>query len=159
MRGPGSGMTLRGFEELRARLRVTRGALRSEYLPLAVEETVQEAASTARGYIGQERPEWIPLAAKTIAEKQRLGFVNQVSPTDPLLRTGAMRRSIRAEARGLTGQVTSDDPVALWQDQGTETAAGDVRIPARHFAMPAIMANVGFGIRAMKRAWLRAWGQ
>ena len=51
MRGPGSGVTLRGFEELRARIRVARLALLREELPLAVEETVQEAARTARSYI------------------------------------------------------------------------------------------------------------
>jgi hypothetical protein len=159
MRGPGSGVTLRGFEELRARLRVARGALRSEYLPLAAEETAKEAAVAARGYIGQELPGWVPLAASTIAEKQRLGFVNRVSATDPLLRTGAMRSSIRGEGYRLSGFVTADSSVALWQDQGTKNGAGDTHVPARHFVLPALLATLPFALRAMGRAWRRAWGQ
>ena len=37
---------------------------------------------------------WAPLAESTIEEKEKLGYVGQVSATDPLLRTGEMRDSI-----------------------------------------------------------------
>lgn len=148
-----SGMTLHGFDRLRVRLRLAQEALAREELPLAVEETVKEAARTARSYIGQERPEWKPLAARTIAEKRPLGFVGRLSATDPLLRTGKMRGSIYGYGFRLTGVVASNEPVALWQDQGTE----DGHVPARAFLKPALLASLAFARRAMAMAWFKAW--
>ena len=50
-----------------------------------------ETKELAAEYIGHEMPQWAPLAESTIAEKTRLGFTDQVSPTDPLLRKGLNR--------------------------------------------------------------------
>ena len=87
----------------------------------------------ARGYIGQEMPEWKPLAPATIAEKQRLGYTGQVSATDPLLRTGELRESIGVDldvlgfVDVLELVVGSTEKVALWQEMGTS------RMPPRPF--------------------------
>jgi phage gpG-like protein len=90
-------------------------------------------ATMAAEYIGHEMPEWPPLAASTIAEKESLGYTGQVSPTDPLLRTGEMRDSIKVEVEGLEMAVGSTDPVALWQEIGTDGRDGKGAIPPRPF--------------------------
>ena len=85
--------------------------------------------STAAGYIGQELPDWPPLAASTVAEKTRLGFTGKVSLTDPLLRTGALQASLTwsLDTEKMELRVGSSDPVAIWQELGTAT------IPPRSF--------------------------
>ena len=84
---------------------------------------------TARGYIGQELPDWAPLAETTTREKRRLGYSGQISITDPLLRTGELRDSIgySIDPETWTLRVGSTDPVAIWQEEGTDT------IPPRPF--------------------------
>ena len=103
--------------------------------PAAVAEARKEGmeragkmlAKTAQDMIGQEMPDWADLAPSTVEEKQRLGFVGRVSPTDPLLRTGELRASISHTIEGNKLVLGSDDPVAAYQELGTP------RIPPRPF--------------------------
>lgn len=76
-------------------------------------------------YIGHEMTQWPRLAERTIAEKTKLGFVGHLSATDPLLRTGKDRDSIKVEVEGLTQVVGSPSKVFLYQEMGTS------RIPPR----------------------------
>jgi phage gpG-like protein len=87
----------------------------------------------AAEFIGHELPEWPPLAARTIAEKEELGFTGHVSATDPLLRTGEMRDSIKVEVEGLEMAVGSHSKIALWQEMGTVGSATGGPIPPRPF--------------------------
>lgn len=75
----------------------------------------------AAEYIGNELPEWKPLADSTIAEKERLGYTGHVSATDPLLRTGANEKSIDVSVEGLTQAVGSPSKIFLYQEMGTHT--------------------------------------
>lgn len=88
----------------------------------ALEEVVVavvfSATQKARRYIGHEMPEWAALKETTIYEKTRLGYVGQVSATDPLLRTHEMGESIEGAAEGLSGVIGSDDPKMKWQEFG-----------------------------------------
>jgi hypothetical protein len=72
--------------------------------------------------------QWATLADSTLAEKERLGYA---PPDNPLLRTGDMRDGIQhtvvPAASGGTAYVGSDDPVAEYQELGTD------RIPPRSF--------------------------
>lgn len=74
----------------------------------------------ATEYIGHEMNEWPALASSTVKEKEKLGYVNQVSATDPLLREGDMRDSIQVEQADLVVAVGSADKVALYQEMGTK---------------------------------------
>lgn len=85
------------------------------------------ATTMAAEYIGHEMPEWPPLAPSTVAQKEKLGYTGQVSGTDPLLRTGALRESIKPAVEGLTLVVGSTDKIAAYQEMGTS------RIPPRPF--------------------------
>ena len=100
---------------------------------------MKEVAKDAKSLIGHELDRWPPLAESTIAEKQRLGYVGQVSGTDPLLRTGDMRETIKAHAEltasGAEGVVGSGSKIALYQEVGTH------RIPPRPFLAEA-MAHI-----------------
>ena len=96
--------------------------------------------STAKSLIGTEDEVWPPLADATVEEKQRLGFVGQVSWTDPLLRTGQLRDSIEAKTKVTTPgrsavDIGSDDPVAEWQEFGTRA------IPPRPFLSTAVFRD------------------
>lgn len=76
-------------------------------------------------------PAWKQLAESTEAEKARLGY-----PADaPLLRTGDMRDSIETEHNALEAIIGSKDPVAKYQELGTN------RIPPRPFLGPAAFAK------------------
>lgn len=75
-------------------------------------------AGEAAEYIGRELPEWPPLAPWTVEEKTRLGYINQVSPTDPGLRTGAMQKSIDSGASEAGFVVGSADKKLLWFELG-----------------------------------------
>src|SRR5271157_5599941 len=92
-----------------------------EVLPAAiVARACAMIQKRAKAQIGHEHEEWPPLAASTIADKQRKGF-----PTPkPLLRTGEMQNSIEwtiVESRAgyAEGAVGSDLDRALWQELGT----------------------------------------
>ena len=93
--------------------------------------------SSARSLIGTEDEAWPPLADATVEEKERLGYVGQVSETDPLLRTGSLRASIVTQSQVTTlgrgaVEIGSNDPVAEWQEFGTRT------IPPRPFIGTAL---------------------
>ena len=68
--------------------------------------------------------DWAPLAASTVAEKERLGFA---PPDKPLLRTGRLRDSIdiRVDESAGEAQVGSNEDVMVWQELGTD------RLPPR----------------------------
>jgi phage gpG-like protein len=110
-------------------------------LGVAVETLMEAVAVEAKELIGHESPKWPALAEATIAEKQRLGFTGQVSATDPLLRTGDLRESIKVEVEvspyGATGVVGSESLIALWQELGTANAKH--AIPPRPFLSTAMM--------------------
>lgn len=72
-------------------------------------------------------PAWQPLADSTEAEKARLGYPSGA----PLLRTGEMRDSIVTEHNALEAIIGSKDPVAKYQELGTD------KIPPRPFLGPA----------------------
>lgn len=115
-------------------------------LPIAVAaagETIGEAAAEiARDKIGHYQPRgafraWAPLAESTVEQKTQAGYA---PPDNPLLRTGEMRDSIsgRVTMKGIGKalsviEVGSTDPVALYQEMGTDT------IPPRPFIRPAIV--------------------
>jgi hypothetical protein len=88
----------------------------------------------AQEMIGTEVPSWPPLAAATIADKERKGFPVPA----PLLRTGDMRESIRFEVEpsplGASMTLGSDDPIAKYQELGTAT------IPPRPFLATSAVA-------------------
>ncbi len=106
----------------------------------AITRTLTQAAermeADARAMIGTEPDIWPALATATIAEKARLGFSGQISPTDPLLRTGDLRESItaQADADGIT--LGSSSPIATYQERGT------ARIPPRPFLATTMRAHV-----------------
>jgi hypothetical protein len=101
-------------------------------------------ATMAAEFIGHELPEWPPLAPSTIAEKEALGFTNQISATDPLLRTGKMRDSIEVAVEGLEMAVGSSDPEALWQEIGTSGHDGKGAIPPRPFLAMAAVRSLDY---------------
>src|ERR1700722_3498474 len=104
---------------------------------VALTETVASVAVEAKAMIGHEMPTWAPLAESTVEEKERLGYTGHVSDTDPLLRTGQLRESIKfeVEAFTLTGVVGSEDPVAGYQEHGTAS------FPPRPIIVPAMMPS------------------
>lgn len=109
-------------------------------LTLETHKLLADIAKDAEALIGQERPQWHDLAPSTVAEKERLGYTNQISPTDPLLRTGEMRGSIESDAEKgdfwVDGVIGSNDKVALYQEMGTKT------IPPRPFLAAAMIINL-----------------
>jgi len=101
------------------------------------ELTGLSAKAKARSLIGQERPEWPPLADVTVEEKTRLGYVGRVSATDPLLRTGEMRDSIEFEVleapgTGVSVAIYSNNEKAVIHELG-----GDY-VPPRPFLATAL---------------------
>lgn len=104
---------------------------------VGMEEAGQMLVTEAKLLIGTEDHEWPDLAESTVTEKERLGYTDQVSPTDPLLRTGEMANSIEHKVEGNTVIVGSDSDVALWQEHGT-TVNGLPHIPPRPFISTAM---------------------
>lgn len=77
-----------------------------------------------------EFEEWPALRDSTRADRVRRGY----EPDEPLLRSGALRASIQVKALGYEATIGSNDPKAVWQEQGTETGGwGGGGIPARSF--------------------------
>lgn len=91
-----------------------------------IEKSAKEKIGHYQGESGPF-PEWAPLADATEDEKARLGYPLGA----PLERTGELRDSIEHEVVGLEAVVGSKDPVAEWQEFGTD------RIPPRPFIGPA----------------------
>lgn len=97
----------------------------------------------AQAAIGTYRYGWPQLAESTQADRVEKGF----SANEPLLRTGEMKATIRAEVGplivGSVSQFTdlvlavgSPDLVALWQEMGTTRG-----IPPRPFLSSAMLEN------------------
>lgn len=117
-----------------------------------VRQVVKTVEVGAKAVIGHENNGWAPLSARTVAEKQRLGFTGRISATDPLLRTGEMRDSISSYAVGSVGVVGSPLKKALWMEMGTVKPSGSV--PPRSFlglAMSKVypVADKAFGLLAV----------
>lgn len=123
------------LEEFAEHLRLAAFKARN-YIDVPTEVVMKAAAEDAKSLIGQELSEWPALAESTVAEKERLGYTGAVSATDPLLRTGELRDSIKADAElspgGAIGMVGSNDPIAEYQELGTS------RIPPRPFMSLAL---------------------
>src|SRR5258708_4156170 len=101
-------------------------------------EVGEVTAKLAQNYIGHEHHEWPPLAASTIADKEAHNF----AVPRPLLRTGHLRDSIKAEVDVIdyTVVVGSNDHKAAWHEFGTR------RMPPRPFlsmAMLSVLAQRG----------------
>lgn len=89
-------------------------------------------------YFGHELPQWEELSSRTmygfrhpygfwIKGKEELGYTGQVSGTDPLLRTGKTRDSVRAESDASEMVLGSDENTMLWQEVGTHNPlTGDI---------------------------------
>jgi phage gpG-like protein len=94
-------------------------------------------AKLAQSYIGHEHEDWPALAPATIEEKAAQGYAVPA----PLLRTGDMRDSIKANVDVLdyTMIVGSNDPKAVWHEFGT------TRMPPRPFLSRAMLSVVGQG--------------
>ena len=97
---------------------------------------MKAVATDAKALIGHELDRWPPLADGTVAEKLLLGYVGHISATDPLLRTGDMRETIKHHAEltatGAEGVVGSGSKIALDQEMGTK------HIPPRPFLAEAM---------------------
>ena len=120
----------------------------------ALEEIGPRLVATAQARVGQELAEWDPLAASTVAEKERLGFYGQVSETDPNLRTGAYRDSfvfeVVADWPRFALNLTNTSPIASYIEHGTDTA------PPRRSLQPAMDEHRAEIIAAAKSAAQRA---
>ena len=100
-------------------------------LVLIIEQACKIVQKKAKSAIGQEHELWPDLAASTIADKARQGYLTP----KPLLRSGEMRDSIEYTVHGMEGSVGSNDPVAVFQELGTS------RIPARSFLASSAIAS------------------
>lgn len=102
-------------------------------LPAAEERMLGLAGAAvqriARDKLGKYQPGWAPLAASTLADKQRHGF----PVPSPELRTGAMGDSLSVTVAPPQVIVWSADPVYHWQEFGTS------RMPARPSLGPAMI--------------------
>jgi hypothetical protein len=101
-------------------------------------------------------PEWAELADSTKADRVAQGFTEN----DPLRRSGGLAESIEVHALGNDAVVGSQDPVALWQEEGT-TQGGAPHIPPRPFLGPAAFgAKRPIGVMAANTmvAWIAGKG-
>ncbi len=115
---------------------------------VALEEIGQRVQTVARGKIGNEQAGWAPIAASTLADKERHGY----PVPSPLLRTGALKESISHEVKGNEVAIGSPEMDALWQELGTSRG-----IPPRSFLGSSMIdtkeANLGSLVFAMIRAF------
>ncbi|HEY1504108.1 MAG TPA: hypothetical protein VGF92_07400 [Stellaceae bacterium] len=115
----------------------------------AVKEIGTAATEIAREKIGHYQaetgpfPSWPALADSTIAEKTRLGYA---PPDNPLLRSGELRDTISFYTDGFSVIVGSRDPVARWQELGTD------RIPPRPLIGPAMFDVIPLARQALGKA-------
>lgn len=111
----------------------------------------------AQAAIGTYRYGWPQLAESTQTERVDQGY----SPNEPLLRTGEMRATIRAEVGpliiGSVSQFTdlvlavgSPDLIALWQEMGTTKG-----IPPRPFLSSAMLENLPTAVNLMSKTALK----
>ena len=108
---------------------------------VVVEAGLEAAANLvqkdAQGRLGEyqdaigDYPAWVELADSTKADRARQGYAEN----DPLLRDGTLRDSIVTEHTVMQAVIGSKNPIAAYQEFGTET------IPPRPFLAPAAEAN------------------
>lgn len=122
-----------------------------------VKTGAEEVEKTAKGMIGFYQtdiapyPDWAPLSEKYEAAKVAAGF----EPDAPLLRTGEMKKSIRATAEGNEAAVGSNDELMKYHEFGTEKMPPrPVLGPAAHHSSPRILAQFG----KTTFAWLAGMG-
>jgi hypothetical protein len=91
----------------------------------------RDARAKLGHYQGESGPfnAWSELADSTKADRVYKGFPEN----EPLLRTGQLREEIEVHVDRAEAVVASMDPIALWQEQGTD----DGHIPPRPFLGPA----------------------
>jgi len=115
-----------------------------------IKKDAQARIGEYQGYTGPFNS-WAPLAEATVADRVAQGF----TPDDPLLRTGELRESIEAVAKGGEAVVGSTSDIALYQELGTD------KIPPRPFLGPAIYdSKLSIGELAAKTivAWVSGMG-
>jgi hypothetical protein len=125
------------FDEL-AKMLESAAARATPALEVALAKIGGHTAVMAAEYIGHELAEWKPLAPSTVEQKTRLGYVGNISATDPLLRTGANRDSIKVEVEGLEMAVGSDRKEFLWMELGTS------RVPPRPSIALAALRSIPY---------------
>lgn len=102
-------------------------------------------AEEAKAWIGEEHPNWPPLAERTLEIKTRLGF----EVPNPLLRTGTLRDSIHVDVEGLEAEIGTDDPRAPAHELGDNT------IPPRPFLTSAVISKGEEAVALIERAIFR----
>ena len=114
-----------------------------EITHLMVEAGAEEIAETARGEIGFYQtdiapyPSWAELSPEYEKSKVAAGF----EPDAPLLRTGEMKKSIKASSEGNEGVAGSNDKVLEYHEFGTDKMPPrPVLGPAAHFSRPRIFS-------------------
>jgi phage gpG-like protein len=124
-----------------------------EITHLMVEAGANEIKETAQGEIGFYQsgiapyPDWAELTPEYESAKVAAGF----EPDAPLLRTGEMKKSMRASAEGHEAVVGSNDKVLEYHEFGTDKMPPrPVLGPAAHFSKPRIFSMMA----ATTFAWL-----
>ncbi len=123
--------SVRGVRELDTKLRLIVARLRTD-LPEAMQRIAEGTAKVAPSYIGRER----------------LGWTGRVGGTDPLLGSGAMRRSIRGEGDALIVTVRAAPP-ARWQEMCTKNK----HVPARPFLRPALRETAPDALKLLRETF------
>jgi hypothetical protein len=144
-------MTLAQFAQ-----HITRAA---HVMPQLEERTLRisgaRLARISRSYIGHYQNfsgpfgAWAPLSVNTLLGgvsptgyhyrgKIELGFS---PPDNPLLRTGALRDSIDFTVEHRAAIIGSPDPVARYQEFGTQNTPRHIAIPPRPFIGPAVYVH------------------
>lgn len=111
--------------------------------------------------IGHEIPQWPALAETTLQGwagfpgKIELGYTGRISATDPLLRTGANRDSIKVvvDELSLTEVTGSDRKEFLWMEMGT---GGKHPIPPRPSLSIAAVNSLEFAADKLHETAVRA---
>jgi phage gpG-like protein len=93
----------------------------------ALETACKIIEKESKSLIGTYKENWPPLAESTKKDREAKGF----AADEPLLRTGALRDSIKHSVSGNKGIIGSDSKIAVYQELGTS------RIPPRSFLMAA----------------------
>jgi len=104
---------------------------------LFLKEVGHLVENEAKKKIGHLQPGWQPLAAATIADKEKKGY-DFNSDHNPLYRDGTLLHSIKSGVMGKTVVVGSSEDTAVWQEMGTH---GKHPIPARSFLGSAMFES------------------
>jgi HK97 gp10 family phage protein len=99
--------------------------------PKIIEEACKIVQKKAKAAIGKDHEIWPPLAASTIADKQKHGYATP----KPLLRSGELRDSIEYTVRGNEGAVGTDKEYAPFLEFGTS------KMPPRSFLVSSAISS------------------